>query len=310
MGRSWGPPELGGPEGPRMSPVGALFLLHDKAVRSLEEELRGAETYEDYLDSFITDNERMYLKNEELSRQLVEIGCLKGAVLSKESFYAKAEALDQQQKAAKRGGGGAERYVSWVGGGPSQLATGSSLAKQLSAREELIRCGSLSTIAFVRDRNDKGHEVSGYIDLADRLKTNEYQAVIAGTKKLLPRPGDLSYFNWDTGRCVCRDSSDFLVVNEENEGLLFKHRRDRKLLDPDPKAYPGDNSKRTDVATPELQHVVLLDHTSSDSSSKGREEQQTETNPLRLSLFQQTKMHALIKASLQQKLFAASARIH
>ncbi|KAL8455661.1 hypothetical protein Emag_000483 [Eimeria magna] len=56
-GPQGGPPK----EGPRGAPDeprwGAL-----RATQTLEEELRGAETYEDYLDSFITDQERMYLK--------------------------------------------------------------------------------------------------------------------------------------------------------------------------------------------------------------------------------------------------------
>ncbi|CDJ47375.1 hypothetical protein, conserved [Eimeria brunetti] len=65
---------------------------------SLAEELRHVETYEDYLDSFLTENDRMYISDERLARDLVEIGCLKGSVLSREAFYQKAEALDRQQQ--------------------------------------------------------------------------------------------------------------------------------------------------------------------------------------------------------------------
>ncbi|KAL8439458.1 hypothetical protein Efla_007718 [Eimeria flavescens] len=198
---------------------------------------------------------------EHLARQLVEIGCLKGAVLSREEFYAKAEAVDEQQKAAKLGGGG-PRFGP-QGGAPLQGPLGESpLTQQLAARLELIRRGALSSVAFVRDVNEKGHEVSGYIDLAERIKTAEYQACMAGTKKLLPRPGDLSYYNWKTGRCVSRDSSDFCVVYADLEGLLFRHKKDRKLLNPSPEApHAGDNSQRVDVQTPELQQLAFLDHT-------------------------------------------------
>ncbi|KAL8444204.1 hypothetical protein Emed_006325 [Eimeria media] len=171
-GAPQGAPQKGGPGGPPMSPVEAPrqyykgvkgFVRMAGATQTLEEELRGAETYEDYLDSFITDNERMYLKevgeNTKIERNGLKGFCVllmpqhlrmsaTGTVLSREAFYAKAEALDQQQKAAKRGGGGAPRYVSGGGGAPQLPAGASALGRQLSAREELIRCGSLSTVVF------------------------------------------------------------------------------------------------------------------------------------------------------------------
>jgi hypothetical protein len=73
------------------------------------------------------------------------------------------------------------------------------------------------TIIFIRDKNFKGQEISGYIDYAHRLKTEvtlqsaarereptaraqgeNFTAYFAGTKKLLPKPSDLSYYNWET----------------------------------------------------------------------------------------------------------------
>lgn len=40
----------------------------------------------------------------------------------------------------------------------------------LAEREEMVRNGKLTTIIFIRDVNQKGQEVSGYIDYAHRLK--------------------------------------------------------------------------------------------------------------------------------------------
>ena len=63
---------------------------------------------------------------------------------------------------------------------PRQLA---SLDKNLSEfpflqalanREELIRTGKLTTILFIRDYNSKGHEISGYIDIAHRMRTEDF----------------------------------------------------------------------------------------------------------------------------------------
>ena len=40
----------------------------------------------------------------------------------------------------------------------------------LAQREEALRNGRLTTILFIRDQKQKS-EVSGYIDLADRMRT-------------------------------------------------------------------------------------------------------------------------------------------
>src|SRR6185312_11955640 len=89
-------------------------------------------------------------------------------------------------------------------------------------------------IIFIRDYNSKGQEISGYIDYAHRIKT-EVHTIIAiavtpphpiaipraiassqdfsvyfkprdGKKepeRLLPKPSDLSYYNWDTQTYDC-----------------------------------------------------------------------------------------------------------
>ena len=44
----------------------------------------------------------------------------------------------------------------------------------LAEREELVRSGKLTTIIFIRDYNSKGQEVSGYIDLAHRMRTEDF----------------------------------------------------------------------------------------------------------------------------------------
>jgi len=48
------------------------------------------------------------------------------------------------------------------------------LTKALAEREELVRSGKLTTIIFIRDFNNKGQEVSGYIDLAHRMRTEDF----------------------------------------------------------------------------------------------------------------------------------------
>ena len=44
----------------------------------------------------------------------------------------------------------------------------------IANREELVRTGKLTTIIFIRDYNSKGQEISGYIDLAQRIRTEDF----------------------------------------------------------------------------------------------------------------------------------------
>ena len=54
--------------------------------------------------------------------------------------------------------------------------------------EQLIK---LQTIVFIRDKNARGQEISGYIDFAHRLKTEDFEQYFSGKKRLLPKPSDL-----------------------------------------------------------------------------------------------------------------------
>ncbi|GIY75997.1 hypothetical protein CDAR_377491 [Caerostris darwini] len=51
--------------------------------------------------------------------------------------------------------------------------------------------GCLATIIFVRDVNEKGEEVSAYMDYAHRLKTENWTVYFKGEKKLVPLESDL-----------------------------------------------------------------------------------------------------------------------
>eukprot|EP01060_Flectonema_neradi_P000442 TRINITY_DN10277_c0_g2_i2.p1 TRINITY_DN10277_c0_g2~~TRINITY_DN10277_c0_g2_i2.p1 ORF type:complete len:181 (+),score=32.59 TRINITY_DN10277_c0_g2_i2:209-751(+) len=132
----------------------------------------------------------------------------------------------------------------------------------LAQREELVRNGKLSTIIFIRDVVDrKGHEISGYLDYGHRLKTEDFEDYFSKTKKLLPKPSDLSYYNWKTQTLSYNNSSTFQVIADNEMGLLFKHKRDRKTINVDPKGVsPGDNSHRVVLKTDEYTQVVIYDH--------------------------------------------------
>jgi hypothetical protein len=73
----------------------------------------------------------------------------------------------------------------------------SNFLKELALREEFVRNGRMTTIIFIRHQIKGKNEISGYIDLAHRLKTEDFRLYFEGKKTLLPKPSDLSYYNWD-----------------------------------------------------------------------------------------------------------------
>jgi len=143
-----------------------------------------------------------------------------------------------------------------------------------------------------------------------RLKAEQMEAVFERKKRLLPRPTDLSFYNWDTQVSMSNATANFQVstimntlhdfvpawpdavvllhvtaghamrvkqrswhfsrssknclmlqvIAENEKGLLFKNKRDRKVINVDPKAVPGDNSTRTELQTEEYIQAVIYDH--------------------------------------------------
>ncbi|CAH8834228.1 unnamed protein product [Trichobilharzia szidati] len=211
------------------------------------------ETYEDFLDSQITATDLFYLEDEELARQLVELGYRgSGETVKREDFNNRKKALaeamlaKEQQKDALASSG---------------LQISCPFNQALALREGPNRTGKMSTIIFIRDKNSRGQEISGYIDYAHRLKTEEFVLYFTDKKKLLPRPGDLSFYNWETQNVVATSSANYTVISENATGLLFRNKRDRKILNVDPNAAsPGDNSKRTVIETDKYLQVVIYDH--------------------------------------------------
>ena len=210
-------------------------------------------TYEEYLDSQITDTDMFYLESEDLARQLVELGYRgSGDTLKREEFEARKKALRERSTQKTN----VPKQLSSAG----KDLTDSPLLLALANREELVRNGKLTTIIFVRDKNPKKQEVSGYIDYALRLKTENFEPYFEKRKKLMPKPSDLSYYNWETQTSTSNSTPNFQVIADNETGLLFKNKRDRKVINVDPKAQPGDNSARIEISDPKYLQVVLFDH--------------------------------------------------
>lgn len=80
----------------------------------------------------------------------------------------------------------------------------------MAEREEQVLNGRLLTIIFIRHETDST-EVSGYIDLNHRFKTEDFRIYFRKKAKLMPKTSDLSYYNWKTNVCSAQDSPNFKV---------------------------------------------------------------------------------------------------
>ena len=108
-----------------------------------------------------------------------------------------------------------------------------SFLGMLQERESEVRNGRKSTIIFIRYKEAKGKETSAYIDYRERLKNDDMELVFKGQKDLIPRPSDLSYYNWTLQKVMSNDSTFFRVDAGPKERLSFKNNTDRKIINVD-----------------------------------------------------------------------------
>ena len=78
-----------------------------------------------------------------------------------------------------------------------QNFAGNRFLEELARRERNLKNGRMTTILFLRYQEQGKNEVSGYIDLADRMKKEDFKRYFMGKKDLMPKETDLSYYNWD-----------------------------------------------------------------------------------------------------------------
>uniref|UniRef100_UPI003D6F5C2B cilia- and flagella-associated protein 299 n=1 Tax=Danio rerio TaxID=7955 RepID=UPI003D6F5C2B len=207
-------------------------------------------TYEDFLDSQIKPVDLFYLEDQELARQLVELG-LKDSSLEREEFETRKAAAEASRLAS----GSQQKKLASTG---KELKD--NFLRALAEREEANRSGEMNSIIFIRDQNARGQEISAYIDYSHRLKSEDFEPYFSGKKRLLPKTSDLSFYNWRTQKSKHNNSSNYEVITENPSGLLFKCKNDRKILNVDPEELPGDSSTRTPVQSDLYVHVVIYDH--------------------------------------------------
>ena len=93
------------------------------------------------------------------------------------------------------------------------------------------------------------------------MKTENFNEIFSGNKSFQLKKGDLSYFDWTTGHAEMNDSPNFRVQAEGKEGLLFRNKRDRKMINVNPaEKEPGDFTTRKEIECDEFTQVVFFDH--------------------------------------------------
>ncbi|XP_025836155.1 uncharacterized protein C4orf22 homolog [Agrilus planipennis] len=208
-------------------------------------------TYDDYLDSLVTAEDLCYLQNTVVARTLAELGYRSsGETLSKESFKKRLDAVLEYMFPTIR----PYELLS------EKIKLTDPLIQDLALRERSNRVGILATIIFVRHYTKKGFEISGYIDYAQRLKTEDWKPIFKGTKKIWPKATDLGYYHWRIGKVVSNDSLNYKVVIDPEKGMLFQNRFDRKIINVNPTAIVGSNTTRTRIKSHMYDQFILYDH--------------------------------------------------
>lgn len=238
--------------------------LTNLEIEKLKSPIDNFETYEAYLDSFVSEDALKYLGNIDVARQLIELGInVKTEVLSKEEFYSKKQLFEKLRKTKYDV---QSREYNFKDVDPAVYEVDPFLSA-IAKREEDLVSGRLLVILFMRVKvkkpNGKIVEVSGYIDLAERLKTEDFRPILQGTKLLLPRKTDLSYYNWYTGACHINDSKNFKSETTfEGHHLIFKNKKDRKAIPVTAEQLDSETTQRIEVTSkiPEYEQTIIFDH--------------------------------------------------
>uniref|UniRef100_A0A8C1U8V3 Cilia- and flagella-associated protein 299 n=1 Tax=Cyprinus carpio TaxID=7962 RepID=A0A8C1U8V3_CYPCA len=201
--------------------------------------------YEDFLDSQIKPLDLFYLEDQELARQLVELGH-KGSSLEREEFETSKAAAEASRLASES----QQKKLASIG---KELKD--NFLRALAEREEANRSGEMTSIIFIRVQNSHEQEISGYIDYSHQLKFEDFKPYFSRKKRLMPKPTEV--VNPKMLIAIC---SNYEVFTENPRGLLFNCKNDRKILNVDPEATPGDSSIRTPVQCDLYVHVVIYDH--------------------------------------------------
>ncbi|XP_030240143.1 cilia- and flagella-associated protein 299 [Drosophila navojoa] len=219
-------------------------------------------TYEDYLESYTTKQDKQYLRRKDVIAKYLKLGYratsapYDAAEFKRRQFLAmnaiRPKTSDEQYFS---------RYLSPNNKDPVLL--------QFKEREFPIYSKILATIVFTMYTDNKGSEISAYIDLGMSWANTTRQAynhanwkgIYEGRAHLRPMPHHLSYRNAQYNVFYHTDSDNFKVVHDDRYGLMFMHKGDHKYLPVGGHDNPFNrNVNRSTVISPKYGSVIFYDH--------------------------------------------------
>ena len=87
--------------------------------------------------------------------------------------------------------------------------------------------------------------------------------IFAKRKTITPKITDLSYYSWEGQQIQYNDSPNFKVDANSDAGLLFRNRRDRKVINVNPYLAAEEQNgvcMREEIECEEYTQVVFFDH--------------------------------------------------
>lgn len=118
----------------------------------------------------------------------------------------------------------------------NSLCQKSALVQAIQGRISDIISGNLCTLLFMQIRvprktnPDAWVEISGFIDLSSRFQKEDFVPYLVGKKDLVPRKGDLTFYNWSQGKPALKSSENIEVFVAKSK-LKLRHRASDILID-------------------------------------------------------------------------------
>ncbi|KAM7352193.1 cilia- and flagella-associated protein 299 [Cochliomyia hominivorax] len=216
-------------------------------------------TYEDYLDTFITRNDIRYIRNVRFCRMLVELGYRSSSeIYTPEQFKQRKNAVLESLWPTKK----STIYFS------DKLTSSDAVLRELAVREKPNIQKNISTIIYIKYRLKSGFEVSSYIDYEHSLRQanlhighHNWSGIFGKEEPLIPKPTDLSFFDWHKGIINCNNSENYAVVHDVENGLIFMHKGDHKKICVDvTRELYKKNCTRSMMYSEKYGYVVFYDH--------------------------------------------------
>ncbi|KAL4714055.1 hypothetical protein ACJJTC_008409 [Scirpophaga incertulas] len=210
------------------------------------------QTWEDYLDSLIEIADLRNLRSITSARTIAAFGYrANGDTLSEKEFYTRRAVIQEVVFPTVK------PYVLVSEG----TDVWDPFSRELAVREQANRLGIVQSIIFVRHYTKGGFEISGYIDYAHRLISEDWAPFFKTNKMLWPKLNDLGYYHWRHGTVRNNMTRNYKPTLDPDKGLLFQNRHDHKIICPDPYQDPGQNTTKFRVYSPRYTQIEIYDHT-------------------------------------------------